>query len=231
MSTLKERLADVMTRKGVRQIDLINATGASQPSVANWMNGRTTTIKMPYLRRAAEFLGVDEMWLADGSGSPIRGGEIVRALGEGETAGDAYVAVPEYAVRFSAGAGCSATFEEVVDSRPMIYLRSWFQKRGINPKNCRRFSVHGESMEPLLFEGDKILVDCTPDQPVKSGHVYAIAVDGEDRVKRLVPLISGDMLVQSDNENYPTEKLTREEWDARVQVIGRVIDRSGSGGL
>lgn len=68
-------------------------------------------------------------------------------------------------------------------------------------------------------------------QPVKSGHVYAIAVDGEDRVKRLVPLISGDMLVQSDNENYPTEKLTREEWDARVQVIGRVIDRSGSGWL
>lgn len=61
--------------------------------------------------------------------------------------------------------------------------------------------------------------------------MYAIAVDGEDRVKRLVPLISGDMLVQSDNENYLTEKLTREEWDARVQVIGRVIDRSGSGGL
>ncbi|MDB5978756.1 MAG: cI, partial [Nevskia sp.] len=66
------------------------------------------------------------------------------------------------------------------------------------------------------------------DRSIKSGEVYAIAVEDELRVKRLVRRTDGSLEVKSDNPSpqYPTEILegTRIE---RLNVIGRVVWRGG----
>lgn len=60
-----------MDRKpGVRNADLARACKVSTPSVTNWLNGRTKTLKQDSARLAAAFLGCDQNWLAEGVGSP-----------------------------------------------------------------------------------------------------------------------------------------------------------------
>lgn len=71
MSTLKQRLALAMAhRPKVRSADLARACGVQPPSVADWLSGKTKTMKAEPLRRAAEFLGCNRDWLGSGIGLP-----------------------------------------------------------------------------------------------------------------------------------------------------------------
>lgn len=88
------------------------------------------------------------------------------------------------------------------------------------------FKVHGDSMEPLLWDGDTILVDCGV-KDVLDGKIYAFMIRGSMRVKILHPLLRGGYLVQSLNPDIPDETLDDGDLDAFF-LIGRVRDRSGS---
>jgi transcriptional regulator with XRE-family HTH domain len=72
MSTLKERIRLAAERMGpqFKQSDLANYCKVSTPSVSNWFSGRTKDIKTAPARKAAEFLGCDATWLAEGVGLP-----------------------------------------------------------------------------------------------------------------------------------------------------------------
>lgn len=117
-------------------------------------------------------------------------------------------------------------YDEITSSIPAVYRRRWFQEKGINPAHCKRFKVHGDSMEPLLWDGDTILVDCGAKE-VLDGKIYAFMIRGSMRVKILHPLLRGGYLVQSLNPDVPDETLDDGDLDAFV-LIGRVRDRSGS---
>ena len=73
--------------------------------------------------------------------------------------GEDDVLVPEYRVSFSAGPGSAPEYEIVEEAEPAIYKISWFRKERINPKNAKRFKVRHDSMVPLLYPGDTILVN------------------------------------------------------------------------
>ncbi|MFY3460542.1 helix-turn-helix domain-containing protein [Achromobacter xylosoxidans] len=72
MNTLADRLKAAMADAGVRQLDLARATGVSAPSVNNWLSGKTRTLKGVSLVKAAAALGVNDLWLAEGSGPRLR---------------------------------------------------------------------------------------------------------------------------------------------------------------
>lgn len=72
MNTLADRLKAAMADAGVRQLDLARATGVSAPSVNNWLSGKTRTLKGVSLVKAASVLGVNDLWLAEGSGPRLR---------------------------------------------------------------------------------------------------------------------------------------------------------------
>ena len=67
MSTLSERLKEAMWDTGTTAADLSRATGAKEPSVSKWVNGRTQNLKGKNLVAAAELLNVSEAWLAHGT--------------------------------------------------------------------------------------------------------------------------------------------------------------------
>lgn len=73
MSTLAERLRERATLLGVTQAQLARATGAKEPSVSKWFSGETKNLKGKNLVLAAQLLGVNEAWLADGAGPKERG--------------------------------------------------------------------------------------------------------------------------------------------------------------
>lgn len=70
-NTLAARLQAALDRKpGATKAALARACQVKGPSVVDWFNGKTLSLKGRSLVRAAAYLGVDAGWLATGSGSP-----------------------------------------------------------------------------------------------------------------------------------------------------------------
>lgn len=143
---------------------------------------------------------------------------------------DDVVYVPESRIEFSAGPGRAVSFDLIEDEEPATYRLSWFQKYGINPKRVRRFRVSGDSMEPMLFARDTILVN-TDETNVIDGKMYAIRYGDELRVKYLSRRVDGTIILRSVNPLYKPEELSPELATEHITVIGRVRDTSGTGGL
>ncbi|MEO1516282.1 MAG: S24 family peptidase [Bacteroidota bacterium] len=92
----------------------------------------------------------------------------------------------------------------------------------------RSFDVSGDSMEPTLFEGDKVI--CSYLEPtlwensLKDNYVYVIVTRGDIVVKRVVNKIkeSRQLLLQSDNTFYETYTVNlgdiREIWYVRAKI-------------
>ena len=81
-------------------------------------------------------------------------------------------------------------------------------------------------MEPLLLDGDVVLVNCA-ERFIIDGRVYAFVFGHALRVKRLYSQIDRSILVCSENPNFADEKIPPDEVD-QVKIIGEVVERSGS---
>lgn len=143
---------------------------------------------------------------------------------------DDVVYVPESRIEFSAGNGRTAMFELIEDQEPATYRLSWFQKYGINPDRVRRFRVSGDSMEPMLYARDTILVN-QDETTIVDGKMYAIRYGDELRVKYLSQRLDGTIILRSVNPLYKEEEVPPALASEHIAVIGRVRDRSGTGGL
>ena len=243
MKTIAERLRYAREQRGWTQNQLAAASGLSQSTIGNIESGaREGRGSLP---KIAKVLLVNHDWLADGEGPMLpviaeasgagptaRFGTPVASLGDDEPLSEDYIQIKETEVRFAAGNGRQAHFDEVSESVPRTYRRSWFVQEGINPEQARCFKVHGESMEPFLFDGDTVLVNLAETQVI-NGKVYAIRYGDELRIKRVYRKIDGGLVLHSDNPAF----LPRDEdvppaiVQEHIGIIGRVRDKSGTGGL
>lgn len=81
--------------------------------------------------------------------------------------------------------------------------------------------VRGDSMEPTLLPGERIMVDTT-DSAIGQGGVFVVRdPDGEIIVKRLRKLPAGRIEVISDNPKQAPDSYQADE----IAVIGRVVGR------
>ncbi len=217
------------------QADLARACNVKPPSVHGWLSGKSKFLRGENLLRAAAALGVSQQWLATGDG-PVKtsSGSNVIALHAEDDLPDDFVQVAEYQVRFSGGNGHTAISYELLEaSEPATYRLSWMQHMRLNPEKLKRFKVKGDSMEPLLFDGDSVLVNLAENDfdQLLDGKVYAIRYGNELRVKRLYRRLDGGLVLRSDNTAYRDEDLTPQLVAEHITIIGRVRDKSGSGGL
>lgn len=71
MRTLKDRVEECTRRHpGVTQADIARAAGIKQPSVTDWFNGKTVSLKLKPAVKAAALWGCDPLWLGEGEGLP-----------------------------------------------------------------------------------------------------------------------------------------------------------------
>ena len=73
---------------------------------------------------------------------------------------------------------------------------------GRDPARLSLLPARGDSMLPLIHDGDMMLVDETDRQPGARGGVYVVRLDGVLVVKR-VSVRAGQATVASDNPDYP----------------------------
>jgi len=140
-----------------------------------------------------------------------------RALG-GTAGGDAtMVAVRRIDAEAHAGAGGLVEDdrnggEERIDPRVVARL-------GVSPATLTMITAHGDSMEPLIHDGDALFVDMADRRLSSRPGIFVIRLDGTLLVKR-VARIGLEVQVTSDNPGTPAIAPVRAD---RVAVIGRVV--------
>lgn len=85
--------------------------------------------------------------------------------------------------------------------------------------------VTGDSMEPELHEGDKVLVQVR--DTVESGDYAVVIVDGDDGLVKKVEYSKTQLTLISENPYYPPRRFQRDEMN-RVRIFGKVVGLSRS---
>lgn len=227
MTELKNRIQSAMDYAKINGKELSVITGLTTAAISQYKTGKILTLNAMAAQKIADALGVNVEWLVTGEGNMIKPNIISLDNADSDKLPAGFVQIPEYKICFGAGEAEEPTYEEIQDCVPAYFRSSFFSDRGINPKNCRRFKVIGDSMIPLINSGDYITVDCTPQDYIENNQIYALVFDHSLRVKRLIKSFK-TLTIRSDNQIYPDEVLTLEEAAQMIHIIGKVIERSGS---
>lgn len=202
-------------------------TGLTTAAISQYKTGKILTLNAMAAQKIADALGVNVEWLVTGEGNMIKPNIISLDNADSDKLPAGFVQIPEYKICFGAGEAEEPTYEEIQDCVPAYFRSTFFSDRGINPKNCKRFKVIGDSMIPLINDGDYITVDCTPKDYIENNQIYALVFDHSLRIKRLIKSFKS-LTIRSDNPIYSDEVLTLEEAAQMIHIIGKVIERSGS---
>ena len=203
-----------------RLLALAAARGVSLAALSGLI-GRNTTYLQQFVRKGsprkleeqdrrklAEFLGVGEAEL----GAPED-----KSLASTST-GAGWVDVPRLDVAASAGPGAFGAGDASIGT--FRFSACWLREQGFAAAMLSAIRVEGDSMEPLLRDGDEILVDRTP-RPLRDG-IHVVRVGDVVLVKRVQTGVPGQLVLESENPAYRPIALPPEE----IEVIGRVVWKS-----
>ena len=194
---------------GLAQNQAAQALGVSDNTLSNWLN-RGIMPSWDNLEKCAALLNLSMQEL----------------LFSRQTQSNDYLEIPEYNIRFSAGHG-AMLFEESAADSTASYREDFFIKQSLNPKKCVRVRVQGTSMQGVLWDGDVVLIN-REETNVIDGKIYALRIGQELYIKRLQKIPGGQLKLQSENPDYDDVTVSIEE---EIEIIGRVRDKSGRGGL
>ena len=86
-------------------------------------------------------------------------------------------------------------------------------------ENCYALQIVGDSMQPILYEDDIIIVHKQDD--VESGQVAIVLIDNEEATVKQVIKHEDYIELKAFNPFYPKKKLTK---DDNFKIIGKVIE-------
>jgi len=205
----REKLAELAKARGTSLASLSRMLSRNPTYLQQYITkGSPKKLEEEDRRVLAQFLGVDEEYLGGPKDNSFRGRD------------DAdWVEVPRLDVDASAGPGAAGAQEKVFDA--FRFSRRWLTEQGLDGRNLSAIRVVGDSMEPLLREGDEVLVDCR-EQPFRDG-VHVVRLDELLLVKRVASKGGGRYSLLSQNLAYPPIDVGAKDFD----IIGRVVWKSG----
>lgn len=214
MSDARQRLLELSEEKRASLSSLSELIGRNPSYLQQFIRkGSPRKLEEQDRRKLAQFFGVDEGELGAPEDisyvkTPIRG----RKSGE-------WVDVPRLDVGASAGPGALPQAEGAFDA--FRFSRRWLSEQGLDGAQLSAITVEGDSMEPLLRDGDEILVDRAP-RPFRDG-VHVVRLGDTLMVKRVASTGAGRLALLSQNLAYPPVEVSAEE----VEIIGRVVWKGG----
>ncbi len=240
MNKVAANLRRLIRARGISENQLSRHTDVAQPTIHRILAGHTADPRDGTLRPLAAWFGVTVEQLRTelpdtDTAAPSKGQYRIKeasALAVRERPHD--VGVDEVTVKLTVAEG-KPKVELIATGHRIVYSANWFPERNAKPADVRVFQVSGDSMERTLFDGDRVTVNLA-DTRITDGRVHVLVTGGREpdmKIKRLFKTSDGRVRVVSDHPDkslYPDEVLGAEEL-AGVLVLGRVLERSGGGGL
>lgn len=213
MSNFAERLRALMTHKGINASSLAKKIGVTPESIYVGSKREDWTPRPATVNLMAKALGTTPEYLRTG----LLSGHHGASLGNFVSLTD-LPEIPIYTMqRVSAGYGTALQAETPEETRHVgpEYVE-------LSRGNLAMVRAEGASMEPLIYDGDLLIVDFLPTNRPTPG-VYIIQVDDQVSVKSLEMLPGGTLIVKSHNPDYPTLKFDSDDDEVTVRILGRVL--------
>lgn len=173
--------------------------GVASSTVTKWCDGTIRTAKIDDFLRYMDALGIKL--------------EDVFSKFEPDTCGYGYVRK----VQAKLGAGSSLITNGDLEGM-YAFRQDFINEMGGNPDALVMFDVLGSSMEPTIPDGSTVLVNLR-DTSVRSGLIYAVRVNDELLVKRLIQE-PGRLVCHSDNPVYGDSIVDGE--NPNFEIFGRI---------
>lgn len=126
----------------------------------------------------------------------------------------------EFIPKHSAKAGAGGSLETSDETEGLYaFRRDWLGRMNIHADKAVLLPVVGDSMEPLLHEGDTLLVDKNATE-IMDGHVYVVTLGEELKVKRIYRGLNG-IILRSENTRYPDVHVSPPDFETFI-IWGRV---------
>jgi phage repressor protein C with HTH and peptisase S24 domain len=203
----RERLSELARERGQSLAALSRMLGRNASYLQQYITkGSPRKLEEVDRRRLARFFGIAEADL----GAPEENSF--------SASGD-WVEVPRLPLEASAGPGAVGAAEIPFDA--FRFSRRWLREQGLEPALLSSIRVMGDSMDPLLRDGDEILVDRTP-RPFREG-VHVVRLGEALHVKLLQAVPPGRLRLISKNAAYEPVEVEMED----VDVVGRVVWKGG----
>ncbi len=207
MDDVRKLILEALEERGLTMADASRRMGRNHAYLQQFIH-RNVPDTLPEKVRAplAEILGLSEAQL----GAPARTGETALP--------SSMITIPEHDVRASAGPGTMVDGETEIARWPMprSYIRDSLSLRS---SQLAIIEVIGDSMEPTLRSGDKIMIDLN-DRNVSQPGIFAL-YDGDVTVVKRVEKIPGtsNLRIRSDNPQHGVYDVPADV----VLVAGRVV--------
>ena len=197
------RIKYLMKEMGVRQVQFAQRIGVDTSNLSKYLNGHMP-LSDSLLNRIVVNLGVNKQWLLDGTDLPF-----AKTSGavSSEVHDEAAAGTPVYDV--DATAGMTSGRNELFASENIV---GWVNLPNMS-RDCRIVRVSGDSMAPVIMDGDFIAVRemSNPDQ-IYWGQIYVVQLDDFRLVKYVRRHSDPNMVVlRSENPNYDDMDVRRSD--------------------
>ena len=189
---------------------LEDKVGVGKSTVRKWENGMIANMRRDKIAKIADVFNVSPSYLIgwDNNVGPITNGTKHKAPG----------VTINVLGRVAAGVPIEAIEDIIGTEEISAELASTGDFFGLQ--------IHGDSMEPRMYEGDVVIVRQQDD--AESGEVIIAMVNGDEATCKRLKKYDGGIMLLSNNPRYEPIVFTNEEIEEKpVRIIGKVVELRG----
>lgn len=223
MNTISDRIASRLNELGLKQVDLIEATGLSKGAISKWVTG-TTVPSSEHISAIAEKLKVSPEWLLTGKQSNHYENSQLNQVHNSYVNGSVNQSVVHHnciepqiiKLDFYPQANASATKETIHLTKQILPVLADFATVVID-----------DMMTPALHKKSTIVCRNVQDnEPIYPNKIYVLNMHGLLVCRYMERLTSDRIRIYSEN-NKEGLVLSQDEFNQEYQIMGHVVWYSG----
>lgn len=212
-----KRLKLSRKKQKLSQKKLAQKIGVSTVTIQNYENGHYP--KGEYLIALSSELGCSLDWLLTGKENTQQPVPSSSEAPNNNYKIDNFSLIPKVRPKLNADRGSLITSDEGFGR--YAFKSDWINQKG-DPSQMVLLDVFGNSMEPVICDGDTVLLDQGQTE-ITPGRIYALGVDDNVMVK-YIESKPGIMVLRSANSEWENIEIdTSRGLPKSVRILGRVI--------
>lgn len=208
--TVGERIKTLREKSGMSQVEFADKINVSKQTLYKYENNIITNIPSDKIEAVAKICNTSPAYLMgwDNNVGPIPNGSkhknpgvTINVLG-----------------RVAAGVPIEA-IEDIIDTEEI-------SQEMASTGNFFGLQIHGDSMEPRMYEGDVVIVRQQDD--AENGEVIIAMVNGDEATCKRLKKYTGGIMLLSNNPKYEPMVFTNEDIiNKPVKILGKVVELRG----
>lgn len=218
MSTLQERIAEIMAATRLSVGDIADITGVTSSAVTQWKDGPTKSLKAAPASKLAAKTGFNAVWISTGEGTKITTGNAAYDLTSSEVGDPIELkGMRRLPVVGEVKGGDDGYLDEF--QYPVGHGEGYIEFPTTDP-NAYALRVRGDSMHPRYRAGEFVVVEPNI-EPQEGDDVIVVCHNGKKMLKQLNWRRDGEVQFLSVNNGYGPLTISARDIESIQLVAGR----------